>query len=152
MQLFVDMDGVLADFDRHHETVFGERASKEADNVDWSRVNEYPGFHLNIPPMADMLELWHFISPYKPIVLTGVPVSVDKAVNNKRKWVAKHLGKHVEVRCCLSKEKCLHAQHGDVLVDDWTKYQHLWVQAGGIWVTHTSAKSTIEKLKPLLEK
>jgi beta-phosphoglucomutase-like phosphatase (HAD superfamily) len=31
MQLFVDMDGVLADFDRHHETVFGARADTLTD-------------------------------------------------------------------------------------------------------------------------
>lgn len=36
MQVFVDMGGVLADFDRHYETHFGTRPCKIADNDDWS--------------------------------------------------------------------------------------------------------------------
>src|SRR5215510_7594879 len=46
MRLFVDMDGVLADFDRHHEAVFGIRACKIADNVDWERVRAVRNFYL----------------------------------------------------------------------------------------------------------
>jgi hypothetical protein len=41
MQLFVDMDGVLADFDAHYEAVFGVRASKELDNIDWDRALDH---------------------------------------------------------------------------------------------------------------
>jgi len=33
--IFVDMDGVLADFDAHHEAVFGTRPNKTSDAVDW---------------------------------------------------------------------------------------------------------------------
>ena len=38
MQVFVDMDGVLADFDAHYETHFGTRPCKKSDNVDWDAV------------------------------------------------------------------------------------------------------------------
>jgi len=146
-QIFCDMDGVLADFDAHHEAVFGVRPDKVADNVDWRAVRAVSGFYAEIQPMRDMRELWDFIAPYNPIVLTGVPSSVEEAPDNKRAWVRKHLGDHVEVRCCLSKEKCLHAQAGDILIDDWVKYRNLWVRAGGRWITHISAAITIETLK-----
>ena len=56
-------------------------------------------------------------------MLTGVPKDVEEAPDNKRAWVVRHLGDHVEVRCCRSKEKCLHAAPGDVLIDDWEKYK-----------------------------
>ena len=42
MQIFVDMDGVLADFDTGHEIVFGIRSDKLADNVDWPAVQAMP--------------------------------------------------------------------------------------------------------------
>jgi hypothetical protein len=149
MQLYVDMDGVLADFDQHHETVFGTRADKVADNVDWAAVRVVKDFYLNIPPMADMPALWARIESYKPIVLTGVPRSVEEAPENKRGWVQRHLGSHVEVRCCRSREKCLHAEPGDILIDDWEKYRHLWIAKGGVWITHRSAAETALALDAL---
>jgi len=149
MQLFLDMDGVLADFDTGHEIVFGVRPDKKADNVDWKAVRAIAGFYENLPPMPDLQELWTHCERYRPIVLTGVPWSVEEAPENKRAWVRKHLGSHVEVRCCKSKEKCLHAASGDVLVDDWDKYRHLWIAKGGRWVRHRSAAESIRELVAL---
>jgi deoxypyrimidine-specific 5' nucleotidase type C protein (NT5C) len=144
-QVFVDMDGVLADFDTHYKAVFGVEANKLLDNVDWEAVRARQGFYADIPPMPDMRELWDFVSRLTPhpIVLTGVPSSVAEAPENKRAWVRRHLGENVEVRCCLSKEKCLHAKPGDVLIDDWEKYRDLWIAKGGRWITHISAKHTV---------
>lgn len=149
MQIFVDMDGVLADFDSHHEAVFGVRPCKQADNVDWQAVRAVKNYYLDMPPMPDMRELWDFVAPHKPIVLTGVPINpitVEEAPANKRAWAAKHLGPDVEVRTCPSKDKSLHCQPGDILLDDWPKYRDLWVAKGGIWITHTSAKDSIVQL------
>lgn len=146
MQIFVDMDGVLADFDTGHERVFGVRADKLADNVDWKAVRASPDFYLNLPPMPDMDVLWGHVALYNSIVLTGVPSSVEEAPANKRAWIRKHLGPDVEVRCCRSAEKCLHAAPGDILIDDWTKYRDLWIAKGGRWITHTSAADTIQQL------
>ncbi len=150
MTLFVDMDGVLANFDAHYLATFNTPASKLIDNVDWKAVDAKGDFFLNIPPMPDLDHLWRFIEPLRPIVLTGVPKTVKAAVSNKRAWAKKHLGDHIEVRCCKSKEKCLHAEPGDILIDDWEKYRHLWLGAGGRWITHTSAADTIERLREIL--
>lgn len=158
MTLFVDLDGVLADFDAHYNTVFGElpstwRTSQFQDkDVDWGAIRRHQNFYAQIPPMPDMFELWKYVARFQPIVLTGIPSSIPEAADNKRGWVSKNLGDHIEVRCCLSREKYLHAQPGDVLVDDWEKYKESWQRTGGIWITHTSAKSTIEKLKAILGK
>ena len=150
-QVFVDMDGVLADFDKHHETVFGFRSDKLADNVDWEKVRAVAGFYSDIPPMEDMQELWDFVSRLtpRPIVLTGVPYTVEEAPENKRGWVRKHLGADVEVRCVKSREKSLHCQPGDILIDDWEKYRNLWIGKGGRWITHTTAISTIGQLREM---
>jgi hypothetical protein len=80
--------------------------------------------------MPDLGLLWGRIERYRPIILTGVPQAVEEAPDNKRAWVRLHLGAQVEVRCCLSKEKCLHASPGDILIDDWEKYRDLW--GGGL--------------------
>lgn len=148
MQVFVDMDGVLANFDAHYESVFGIRANKVADNVDWQKVRAVGDFYAGIPPMPDMRELWGFVSRLTPapIVLTGIPPAVEEAASNKRAWIARHLGEQVEVRCCRSRDKRLHCTPGDVLIDDWDKYRALWLAKGGRWITHTSARETISCL------
>lgn len=147
-QLFIDLDGTIADFDRHHETVFGIRSSKLTDNVDWAKVRESKDFYLNMPPMEDFPELWDFVKAQGPVILTGVPSAnkVPEAEANKRAWVAKHLGPHVLVICCPSSQKYAYCKPGDVLVDDWEKYKKRWLKAGGLWVTHTSARETIQAL------
>ena len=149
MQIFVDMDGVLANFDAHHEAVFGVRADKVADNVDWSAVRAVEDFYLNIPPMADLPVLWAVLGKHSPIVLTGVPRAVEEAANNKRAWIRKHLGPDIEVWCCRSSEKSKFAFAGDLLIDDWEKYKHLWIGRNGLWITHRNADETIRELAAL---
>lgn len=150
MQLFVDMDGVLADFDTGYELEFGIRPSKADDNVDWDAVRAVPGFYENLPPMPDLAELWHFIQPFEPIVLTGVPSDVPEAPDNKRAWVEKTFGGGVPIICCRSREKSLHAKPGDILIDDWERYRDLWIGVDGRWITHRSASETISELAILL--
>lgn len=155
-QIFVDMDGVLADFDTHHENHFGYRPGDKrgelGHDVDWEAVRKVGNFYRDIPPMKDAHVLWGYVSRLtpKPIILTGIPHSttIPEAAGNKREWVRRitWIGPSVEVHCCLSKEKYLHCKPGDILIDDWEKYRHLWVGAGGRWITHSSAEDTIREL------
>jgi hypothetical protein len=38
---------------------------------------------------------------------------------------------------------------GDILVDDYLKYRHLWEEAGGVFIHHTSASNTLRQLAAL---
>lgn len=151
MQLFVDMDGVLADFDSGYEREFGVRPSKGTDNVDWKRVAQRRDFYRDLPPMPDFLELWEGVAPYQPIILTGVPASVREASDNKRAWVDRHIGSFQRVIGCPSRDKCLHmTSPGDILIDDWDKYRDLWIARGGRWITHTSAIKSLTELREMM--
>lgn len=149
MQLFVDMDGVLADFDQGYFNCFGDRPCKISDNVNWELVKQKNHFYKNLPPMKDFNILWKGVESLKPIILTGIPshdAYSGEAIKNKREWVDKHIGKEVKMIGCKSKDKSLHSKPGDILIDDWEKYKHVWIGNGGIWITHTSAKSSLEQL------
>lgn len=146
MQIFVDMDGVLADFDTGYKAMIGPMGGKEADDVDWKKVRGIPGFYAALPPMPDFETLWAALEPHNPIILTGVPSDVPEAVENKRAWAVKHIGPHAQMIGCKSKEKCLHGKPGDVLIDDWEKYKHLWLGMGGHWITHVSAAESVRLL------
>jgi hypothetical protein len=147
--LFVDMDGVLADFDTGHERLTGVRSDKLLDNADWKAVEADKMFYAKLPPMPDLHVLWSYVRRYRPTVLTGLPKTVQGAEHQKRAWIATYIGPDVPVICCASKDKCLYAMPGDILIDDWEKYQHLWVAKGGAWITHRSAEDTITQLKAM---
>ncbi len=146
-RLFVDLDGVLADFDTGHEHHFGIRPCKKKDDVNWKAVRETPNFYRDLPPMADFETLWAALAPFKPTILTGVPRDVPEATENKRAWVTKHLG-DVPMIGCRSVDKCLHGQPGDILIDDWEKHRALWEGMGGHWITHVRAADTIVAFAP----
>jgi hypothetical protein len=150
-KIFVDMDGVLADFDSGYEQRFGVRPSKADDNVDWGLVRNAEGFYRDLPPMPDFDELWAGLAPYAPTILTGVPKSVAEAPANKRAWVDRVIGTSQPMIACMSKDKSLHIEaHGDILIDDWDKYRSVWLGRGGRWITHTSAATSLAALRAIL--
>jgi hypothetical protein len=152
MQVFVDMDGVLADFDTGYANLFGPHGGKDSDDVDWKKVRDTPGFYASLPPMPDFDMLWRALEPYHPIILTGVPLSVPEASENKRAWAVRHIGPDVRMICCKSRDKCLHGKPGDVLIDDWGKYKQRWVDMGGYWITHSTAVQSIRTLQAYMLK
>lgn len=143
-QVYVDLDGVLADFDTGYLKAFGVKPDKTKDvgGMDWKLVRNTQGFYANLPPMPDFMQLWRYVEEYDPIILTGVPRDVPEAADNKRAWVTKNIG-DVPMIGCLSKEKSKHCKPGDILIDDWEKYRDLWLAKGGVWITHRSAIETI---------
>lgn len=141
-QLYVDLDGVLADFDAGYERLTGVRPDKAKDDVDWGLVRTAKTFYLDLPPMSDYAALWARISRYDPIVLTGVPTSIPAVGIQKVNWVNTWIGKRTMVILCKSKDKANYCRPGDVLIDDWEKHRDRWIAAGGRWITHTSAIET----------
>lgn len=151
LTVFVDMDGVLADFDTGYEQRFGARPSKMFDNADWDAVRGAKGFYASLPPMPDFDELWAGLAALNPVILTGVPRSVGEAPANKRAWVDRHIGPDQPMITCASRDKSLHIRApGDILIDDWDKHKALWIERGGVWITHVSAANSLAELRAAL--
>lgn len=150
-QLYLDLDGVLGNFEGHVLTVFGLPTKRTigvlGEKRFWLDLRSHEGFFENLPLMPDAMELFEAVEHLNPIILTGLPVG-DWAEPQKRTWGAKHFPKTTMI-CCLSANKKDHMQPGDILVDDWDKYQSAWEEAGGIFILHTSAKDSIAKLKEI---
>lgn len=147
-QLYLDCDGVLADFDRGAEEVLGvppplfqERHGRGAF---WARLAQAPDFFYRLPLMPGATELFHAVRHLHPILLTGLPRG-DWAASQKVRWAAHHFP-GTKIITCLAADKRDHCSGGDVLVDDTLKYRHLWEDAGGIFVHHRSVEATLQEL------
>jgi len=147
-QIFIDLDGVLADFDGLASIIFGmipqEFEDKYGSEAFWKKLQDFGPFFTSLRLMPDALDLWDFCEPYNPIILTGCPRG-KWAQPQKIKWVKDKLNTD-RIITCLSKEKRNFAKQGDILIDDFLKYQHLWLEIGD-FIHHTSAENSIEELK-----
>lgn len=150
-RLYLDLDGVLADFDAGYERVMGAPPdrSKPDSPLMWERLASHGAFYYGLPTMPGAEELWEFVVRHRPIILTGLPESIPDAETQKRAWVRERFGRAVPVIACRSADKARCCWPGDVLVDDWEKYRLRWINAGGVWITHRSAAESIVALRAL---
>jgi hypothetical protein len=155
-QIYVDMDGVLADFDALAIDVVGSPDPRQAEATlgsreFWRRLAAVPAFYRRLPKMADADVLWAGVvaaSPTPPIILTGVPTSIPSAPAEKIAWAAEHFP-GAAVLTCASRNKSQYCQPGDVLIDDWAKYRALWEGVGGHFILHVSAADSLAALEAL---
>ena len=152
MKLYLDCDGVLADFDgfvidktgmtsSNFEKQYGARAF-------WKEMYDLKVFE-NLEPMGDAEHLVEETKHLNPTILTGIPMG-DWAQPQKMRWRDKYFP-GIPLICCLSKEKAGYCQPGDVLIDDTPKYRHLWIRAGGTFISHYDAKSSLDTLREYTE-
>ncbi|TIU94670.1 MAG: hypothetical protein E5W09_22585 [Mesorhizobium sp.] len=151
-QLFLDCDGVLADFDAAFAAQFGHPPrvyeAQKGSNTFWRDIqHEAKDFYRNLPLMADARVLYDAVAHLRPIILTGCPLG-GWAEPQKLAWAAEHFP-GVPMITCMSKDKRTYCRPGDILVDDYLKYRDLWEGAGGIFIHHTSAASSLAALAAL---
>ena len=149
MQLYLDCDGVLADFDAGAHGVLGMHPRKYQDRCGlyrfWHVLARADDFYGTLPPLPDAMELFEGVRHLKPIILTGVPRG-GWAEAQKVRWAHAHFPGTpvITTRAALKREHC---HPGDILVDDTLKYRHLWEEAGGVFLHHTSAVATLAALR-----
>ncbi len=97
--------------------------------------------------LADGYSLYKALAHLQPIILTGCPRG-GWAESQKVAWAARHFP-NVEMITCLSRDKRNHMKPGDILIDDFLKYKHLWEEAGGIFIHHTSTNESLRQLAAL---
>jgi hypothetical protein len=147
-QLYLDCDGVLADFNSGAAALLGmkPRAFEHRFGAGkfWQRLAAAPDFYFGLPLMPDAMELFEAVRHLDPVILTGLPRG-NWAADQKKRWAERHFP-GVRMITCLAREKRDHAKEGDVLVDDMLKHAHLWTEAGGVFVHHQSSPQTLREL------
>ncbi len=164
LQIFVDLDGVLANFDGKMKELYPEfdgdvaKTNKKMKSKAWNMVTQYQKtgyFWYDLQMMPDAIELWYYVNTNftNVKILTACGQPQYKAGEQKLKWVTKHLGKNVDVILVEhSKHKASYATPNTILIDDMGKSIVPFIQAGGIGILHTGAANSIEQLKEIISR
>ncbi len=145
-KLYLDMDGVLADFDKfvfeRMGRTFEHKVGPDADLEMWTFLHKIPNMYFQLEPTPYAFELMDAAKSITPNVeiLTAIPrrKKVASAEQDKRDWIAKYFGTEIVVNMGPhSADKWKHCKPGDVLLDDRDDNIRDWITKGsGIGIYH----------------
>ncbi len=151
--LYLDCDGVLADFNAHVFNSFGHGPRDVSDPELWDKIHGNDSFWLDIPRHFGSQELFDYSKNFNTTIITGCPkTNFDLVAEHKREWIKQHFG-DVPVITCLSRDKQFHMKEkGDVLVDDFIVNINRWEKAGGLTVYYRDPVKDLRRLKGLMNR
>ena len=147
-RLFLDADGVLADFDHGAQRLLGMTPkafiAKHGRGAFWKRLANARNFYGSLPEMPDAQLLFEAVKHLKPTILTGLPMG-NWAAPQKVKWAAEHFS-GVPIITCMARDKHKHMHPGDVLVDDRENHRESYEAHGVVFIHHRNARDSIGQL------
>jgi 5'(3')-deoxyribonucleotidase len=147
-RLFLDCDGVLADFDRGARELLGLRPkpyiARHGRAAFWRELAKAKNFYGSLAKMPDADLLFDAVKHLKPTILTGLPLG-RWAAPQKVEWAAEHFP-GVPIITCMARDKHKHMHPGDVLVDDREKHRAAYEAAGVVFVHHRNAADSLRQL------
>ena len=148
--IYVDMDGVIADFLDSASVLKGETIPtfKEWSKIkknDWKLIAAGGHqFWSNLKWMSNGKKLWKFLSTYtNPNILSAYPThpnNKDKAIKGKNIWVRKNLSNVGKVYLVKGIDKQKYATPNSVLIDDSERNINQWIAKGGIGILYDNNK------------
>jgi len=157
-QVFVDMDGVLADFFGSWKKLVG-KDWREIDSKDipaaLQKIRDTKDFWLNIPPAPNAGKLLGLIKKLKgSYSILSAPLPDDpNSEPHKREWIEKYLKVFPPSRVIITHDKEKYATQSDgtpnILIDDFGQNIAKWEAAGGVGFKHKDHKfeRTVKNIK-----
>ena len=164
--LYVDMDGVLADFYSPFNQMAGVSSWKDASKDTVSKVlidiTKRDDFWINLDVLSDVPSIMLaiktlFNGEYK--ILSKALAGDKRVVAQKKQWVQNNLQPQPNEVIIMpaTADKGMYAKQADgtanILIDDFGYNIKKWKSAGGIGIQHTNGtvNSTVNKLKAALK-
>lgn len=160
--IFVDMDGVLTDFERRFEQFAGvtpdeymsqkeiQYGKDKANEQFWDLVDKQIGvrFWAGMPWMPQGEELYKYIKKYKPTILTS-PSREESSRIGKGVWVKRNMSS-IPVKFGFGADgKAKFAGPNKILIDDREDNISAWKAAGGIGILFKSTEQVKNELSKL---
>ena len=161
-EIYVDMDGVLADFFGEWKKLVGKdwrELGKDEIEPALKKIRDEDKFWLNIPLTANAKNLLGIIKQVKgDYKILSSPLANDpNSEPHKREWIEKNLDFFPPTEVIITKDKAKYATNPDgtpnILIDDYGVNIAAWESAGGIGFKHKDHKfeRTAKKLKAEIE-
>ena len=155
-EVYVDMDGVLADFFGAWKKLIGKdwREIKDLDGA-LQRIRDKDDFWLNIPVTPNAMNLLSLVKQLKGSYnILSAPLPNDpNSEPHKRQWIEKNLSAFPPSKVIITSNKSVHATQPDgtpnILIDDFGQNIAKWQAAGGVGFKHKDHKfeRTVKNLK-----
>lgn len=147
-RLFIDMDGVLTDWEGQYQK-FSGKPFVSNETAEWRVVNKLE-FWSTMPWLKGGEELWSTLKPLNPILLTS-PAHFKGAREGKQIWVEEHIP---GTQLIMDSNKRKYATSKSILVDDMEKNTEAWKEEGGIAIRYTGnpGKAVREIYKEVVKK
>jgi HAD superfamily hydrolase (TIGR01509 family) len=160
--VYVDMDGVLTDFERRFEQFAGvtpdeftaqktiEFGKAKADEQFWDLVDKQIGvrFWAGMPWMPEGEKLYKYIKKTKPTILTS-PSRDESSRIGKGVWVKRNMSGVPVKFGYKASGKAKYATPNSILIDDREDNISAWKAAGGIGILFKSTDQVINELSKL---
>lgn len=151
-QIYCDMDGVLTDFEKRFVDMLRQEGPKyyskeiinqvtrpkhfeklEGEKEFWNFIDNHVGleFWSDMEWMPNGRQLWNFIAPYNPVILTS-PSRQNTSRLGKRIWVKNHLSPAPPVEFRFGEAKSDFANEKAILIDDKPSNLEAFAAKGGI--------------------
>lgn len=151
-QIYCDMDGVLTNFEKRFLDLLKTEGPKyyskeviaqvsrpkhfeaiEGPEEFWKFIDQHIGisFWSEMEWMPNGKQLWDFIAPYQPTLLTS-PSRDNTSRLGKRLWIKSHITPAPPVEFRFGSAKAQFANENAILIDDKPSNLEAWKSKGGI--------------------
>ena len=146
-EIYVDMDGVLADFFGEWKKLIGSDWRKVKDiEPALQKIRDTEDFWLDLPLLPQAKNLLGMIKDLKgSYTILSSPLPDDpNSEPHKREWIDKHLSFFPPEKVIITHNKTPYATNSDgspnILIDDFGQNVSKWEAAGGVGFKHKDHK------------
>ena len=152
-KIYVDMDGVIADFEKRYVSLFGHVSESKRRSL---FVQNFIGFiadenFVTLELMPDARRLITFLDsldiPKEILSSTAHPDNYDEISRQKNLWLNTHNIAWKQNFVPGKQHKYKYATPNSIIIDDTLSVIYDWNKAGGIAIHHKNAHNTISLLE-----
>lgn len=149
--IYLDMDGVLCDFNKHYNDLFGMYPKEARDQKDGSYMANWHKFvnngeFVNIPTLEGYDKILHAVAEYRRQMKGEVTISIltssgglskyAEVAAQKTQWLKDHFITYEPIVVPGRRYKQKYANRYSILIDDTEDVMDDWKEAGGIGIQH----------------